>query len=61
MNSYSLYQLKCPACSLEYTHMITENEEHLLIPCPSCDTALKKVKKLTGAELLSCVYSYGGG
>jgi hypothetical protein len=41
--------------------MIAEREEDLLVPCPSCDTALQKIKKLTGAELLSCVSSYGGG
>jgi hypothetical protein len=61
MNAYSLYELKCPACALQYTQMVAQREEDLLIPCPSCDTALQKIRKLTGSELLSCVNSYGGG
>jgi len=61
MNAYTIYELNCPTCKLQYTQMISEREEDLLIPCPSCDTALEKVRKLTGAELLSCVSSYGGG
>jgi hypothetical protein len=46
---------------MHYTQMISQREEDLTIPCPSCDTALEKVKKLHGAELLSCVASFGGG
>ena len=61
MNAYSIYELKCPACKLQYTQMISEHEEELSIPCPSCDTGLEKVRKLTGSELLSCAYTYGGG
>ena len=61
MSSYSIYELKCPTCNLQYSQMISEREEDLLIPCPSCDAALQKIRKLTGAELLSCVSSYGGG
>lgn len=61
MNAYSIYELKCPTCQLQYTQMVAEKEEKLLIPCPSCDTALDKVRKLSGAELLSCISSYGGG
>ena len=61
MNAYSIYELTCPTCKLQYTQMISDREEDLLIPCPSCDTALEKVRKLTGSELLSCVSSYGGG
>jgi len=61
MNEYSVYELKCPACEMHYTQMISQREEDLTIPCPSCDTALEKVKKLHGAELLSCVASFGGG
>ena len=61
MNAYSVYELKCPVCELQYTQLISQREENLLIPCPSCETALEKVRKLTGTELLSCVTSYGGG
>jgi Zn finger protein HypA/HybF involved in hydrogenase expression len=62
MSAYSIYQLKCPSCHLQYAQMISEQEEHLPIPCPSCGSDLEKIKKLTGAELLtSCGYSYGGG
>lgn len=61
MNGYSIYELKCPTCDLNYTQMISQREEGLLIPCPSCDTGLEKIRKLTGTELLSCVTSYGGG
>ena len=61
MNAYSIYELKCPKCKLQYTQMISDREESLLIPCPSCDAELQKVRKLTGAELLSCVSTYGGG
>jgi len=61
VNAYSIYELKCPTCKLQYSQMISEREEKLLIPCPSCDTALQKIRKLTGAELFSCVSSYGGG
>ena len=46
---------------MQYSQMISEREEELPIPCPSCDTALQKIRKLTGAELLSCGSSYGGG
>jgi hypothetical protein len=60
MNEYSVYELKCTTCQMLYTQMISRREEDLLIPCPSCDTPLEKVRKLTGAELLSCVSSYGG-
>jgi len=61
MSAYSIYELKCPTCELQYTQMIAQREENLLIPCPSCDAALDKVRKLTGAELLTCVPSFGGG
>jgi endogenous inhibitor of DNA gyrase (YacG/DUF329 family) len=60
MNSYSMYELKCPTCGTHYMQMISRSEEELHNPCPSCDTELEKVRKLTGAELLSCVSSYGG-
>ena len=61
MNTYSIYELKCPSCELEFTQMISGREENLLIPCPSCNASLEKVRKLTGNELLTCVASYGGG
>ena len=61
MKSYSIYELKCPTCDLQYTQMISKSEEKLLIPCPSCDAALEKVRTLSGTELLSCVSSLGGG
>ena len=61
MSTYSIYELKCPTCELQYTQMIAKREEELFIPCPSCDSALDRVRKLTGTELLSCATSYGGG
>ena len=61
MNAYSMYELKCPGCELQYTQMISRREEDVLIPCPSCDTALEKIRKLTGSELFSCAPTYGGG
>jgi len=61
MSTYAIYDLKCPTCELQYTQMISDREEELLVPCPSCDTALHKIRKLTGTEILSCVSSYGGG
>ena len=62
MSSYSIHELKCPSCGLQYAQMISDQEEHLPIPCPSCGADLEKIRKLTGAELLtSCNYSYGGG
>lgn len=61
MSSYTIYELKCPKCKSHYTQMISELEEDLSVQCPSCETSLEKVRKLTGRELLSCVYSYGGG
>jgi len=61
MNTYAIYELECPSCKLHYTQMISDREEELLIPCPSCDLPLEKVRKLTGAEMLSCLSSYGGG
>jgi hypothetical protein len=60
MSSYSIYELKCPTCDLQYTQMIAKREEDLLVPCPSCDSALEKGRKLTGAELLSCATGFGG-
>ena len=61
MSAYSIYELQCPSCKIQYTQMVSDREESLLIPCPSCDTALDKIRKLSGAELLSCDYTYGGG
>ena len=61
MNDYSMYELECSTCKLQYTQMISKREGDLLIPCPSCYTELLKIRKLTGSELLSCVSSYGGG
>ncbi len=62
MSTYSIFELKCPSCHLQYAQMISEQEEHLPIPCPSCGADLEKLKKLTGAELLtSCGHRFGGG
>jgi ssDNA-binding Zn-finger/Zn-ribbon topoisomerase 1 len=61
MSTYSIYELKCPSCNLQYSQMISDREENLPVLCPSCDVALEKGRKLTGSELLSCVYTYGGG
>jgi len=41
--------------------MLSEKDDNLPIPCPSCDTDLTKGKKLTGADLLACGFSTGGG
>jgi hypothetical protein len=60
MNEYSMYELKCPNCDQRYTQMLTQQEESLVIPCPSCGTSLEILRKLTGSELLSCISSYGG-
>ena len=61
MSRYSIYELKCPECGVQYTQMISDKEENLLVPCPACDTDLEKVRKLTGAESLSCGIRFGGG
>lgn len=60
MNTYSMYELECPVCKTQYTQMLSQREEDLPIPCPSCEAELEKIRKLSGAELLSCVSSYGG-
>ncbi|MDF1535384.1 MAG: hypothetical protein P1S46_02645 [bacterium] len=61
MATYSIYELKCRECNLLYAQMILDREEHLPIPCPSCDADLEKTRKLTGTELLACGITAGGG
>ena len=61
MATYSIYELKCEECDLQYAQMISDKEEHLSIPCPSCDTDLEKARKLTGTELLACGATSGFG
>jgi hypothetical protein len=59
--SYAIFELRCPTCELQYAQMLSDADDHLPIPCPSCDADLQKGKKLTGAELLACGFSVGGG
>jgi DNA-directed RNA polymerase subunit RPC12/RpoP len=61
MMSYAIFELRCPTCSLEYAQILSEEEENLAIPCPSCNANLEKGKKLSGEELLTCGISSGGG
>ena len=61
MSIYSIYELKCPDCELQYAQMISDKEEHLPVPCPSCRADLEKVRKMTGAEMLACGINVGGG
>lgn len=62
MSVYSIYELKCPSCSLQYAQMISDKESHLPVVCPSCGDNLEKIRKMTGAEMLtSCGYKIGGG
>ncbi|UCG39568.1 MAG: zinc ribbon domain-containing protein [bacterium] len=61
MTTYSIYELTCPDCGIHYAQMISDKEEHLPISCPSCEGDMEKGRKLTGAELLSCGITYGGG
>jgi hypothetical protein len=61
MATDSIYELKCRECDLQYAQMISDREEHLPIPCPSCDTDLEKMRKLTGADLLACGIAAGAG
>ena len=61
MAIYSIYELKCRKCGLQYAQMMSDREEHLPIPCPSCDADLEKMRKLTGAEVLACGIPAGGG
>jgi DNA-directed RNA polymerase subunit RPC12/RpoP len=52
--SYAIFELKCTTCGIEYAQLLPEEEEGVAITCPSCDDYLKKGKKLTGAEMISC-------
>jgi hypothetical protein len=61
MSTYSIYELKCAECELQYAQMISGKEEHLPIPCPSCDSDLEKMRKLSGSELLACGVTSGFG
>jgi hypothetical protein len=61
MSNYCIYELRCPACKLQYAQMISDKEEHLPLPCPSCGADLEKIRKLTGTELLACGVNIGGG
>ena len=61
MSTYSIYELKCTECELQYAQMISNKEEHLPIPCPSCDSDLEKMHKLTGSEILACGVTSGFG
>ena len=59
--SYAIFELKCPDCGVAYAQILREEEEHLDIICPSCDTNLEKGRRLTGDEVLSCGFASGGG
>jgi len=62
MSGYSIYELECPSCHLQFAQMISEQESHLPVFCPSCGDTLEKIKKLSGTELLtSCEYQSGQG
>lgn len=61
MSLYSIYELRCPKCEMQYAQMIADNEEHLPLLCPSCGTELEKIGKLSGAEMLACGFNVGGG
>ena len=61
MSTYSIYELKCAECEMQYAQMISDKEEHLPIPCPSCDSDLEKMRKLTGSEQLACGVTSGFG
>ena len=61
MSIYSIYELRCPQCNVQYAQMIADREEHLPLPCPSCNTEMEKLHKLSGAEMLACGLNVGGG
>ncbi|GBE14209.1 hypothetical protein BMS3Abin14_00247 [bacterium BMS3Abin14] len=52
--SYAIFELKCPACGIEYAQILHEDEEKVSISCPSCSGSLEKGKKLSGTDMLSC-------
>lgn len=62
MSGYSIYELKCPSCHLQYSQMIPDEESKTPIFCPSCGDSMEKIRKLSGAEILtSCTFLPGGG
>lgn len=56
--SFAIFELKCPACEVEYAQLLSEDDD-VSMNCPSCSQTLEKGKKLSGEDVIACGISSG--